>query len=48
MANDRWNQDDEPMSDDVVGKAAGEDEEFEDLEDSDEEDRDEDADIDEE
>ena len=48
MADDRWNEDQEQVSDDVVGKAAGEEEEFDDADDLDESDQDEDADIDEE
>ena len=41
MADDRWNEDQEQVTDDkVVGKATGEDEEFEDTEESDEDDMD--------
>ena len=48
MADDRWNEDQEPVSgDDVVGKAADENEEFEDTDESDEDDND-DEDVDEE
>jgi hypothetical protein len=49
MANDRWNEDQEQISDEnVVGKAADENEEFEDVDESDEGDQDEDADMNEE
>ncbi len=45
MADDRWNEGQEQMTDDVVGKAADEDEEFEDVDEFDESDQDENEDI---
>jgi hypothetical protein len=48
MADDRWNEDQEQISDEkVVGKAAGEDVEFEDVDELDEGDQEEDEDMDE-
>jgi len=49
MADDRWNEDQEQVSDEnVVGKSADEDEEFEDVDESDDDDKDENDDVDEE
>jgi hypothetical protein len=48
MADDRWNEDQEQISDDkVVGKAADEDDEFEDVDELDEGDQDDNEDMDE-